>query len=144
MNKFKYHFLLAIIGMTIFGSCKKDDMGSKELLVYVQGEFGSVNNIVTAALTRTPTAVWGATTFNIPVVATREVPVDVNVFLEPSSQLVGTFNKLNDKKAVLLPANTYTITNAQHSLKSGSFVSQMVSVNITNTAALTDTNGYPT
>jgi hypothetical protein len=134
--------LSSLMVLALFAACKKEDIGSKELLVYIKGEFGSPNNVVTAALTQTPLTVWGNKSFDIPAYATREVAQDVQVFVSANNQLVGQFNKENNRKSVLLPANTYKISSSQVKINAGSFVSDPLKVEITNAAALTDTNGY--
>jgi hypothetical protein len=108
----------------------------------MQGEYGTLNNIVTASLTHTPVSVWGNTVFNVPILATREVPADVDVFLIADNEKVSTFNALNGKKALLLPANTYKLNSDKHTIKAGTYLSDTLNIEITNATALTDTNGY--
>jgi hypothetical protein len=132
-------FLAVLI---LLGSCKKDELVSKELLVFVQGDYGVVNNSIAVSLTQTPLAVWGNTSFQVPVYATHEVVTDVDVYIYADDRFVGQFNQDNSKKCLMLPANTYTLNGNQHKITAGSLQSDPLKIQITNAAALTDTNGY--
>lgn len=135
--------LLSYIGLILLSSCKKDNgPDSKELLVYMQGDFGSTNNSILASLTRTPIGVRGNTAFKVPVYSTRGVVADVTVDLAPDEQSVGQFNGTNKTKCLLLPAATYTIDLKQLKISADSSQSQPLTINITNPGMLTDTNGY--
>ncbi|MDP4261730.1 MAG: discoidin domain-containing protein [Bacteroidota bacterium] len=134
--------LLGLTALVLLSSCKKDVLESKELLVFVQGDFGTANNTIAASLTQTPISIWGKTSFEIPVYSTREVPADVDVYIYPDDRFVGQFNKDNNKKCLLLPANTYTVSGYQHKINAGTLASDPIKIEITNVRALTDTNGY--
>ncbi len=135
--------LLVLIVLVVLNACKKNDgLDSKDLLVYMQGDFGAINNTITASLTLTPVSVWGNTAFKIPVYTTRPVITDVNVYIYPDSQSVNLFNQVSNKKCKLMPAGTYTIDANQHKISADSTQSDPLTINITNAAALTDTNGY--
>lgn len=135
--------LFSGLAILLFAGCKKDDgLDSKELLVYVRGEFGAVNNSVTASLTQTPIAVWGSTAFRVQAYSTREVTSDVGVYIYPDDQSVGLFNQANNKKCLLLPAGNYTLNGNQHRIASGKDTSDALTIQLTNTSQLTDPNGY--
>lgn len=123
-------------------SCKKDELRSKDLLVFLPGEYGATDNSITASLMRTPTAVWGRTSYNIVVTATREVAADVDVYIKADT-LVSKYNDDNKTSYVLLPAASYKINgDGKRTISSGKVVSDPVSIEITNTSLLTDTKGY--
>ncbi len=131
------------MALALLSSCKKDNgPDSKDLLVYVQGDYGSVNNSVVASLIQTPLAVWGNTSFQVSAYSTREVVADVNVYIYADDKSVDLFNQDNNKKCLLLPANAYQIDNNQHKIAAGALVSDPLQIKITNPGMLTDTNGY--
>jgi hypothetical protein len=139
----RYIRLSPILLLLLFGSCKKNNgLDSKDLLVYMQGDFGDVHNAITAELTLTPITVWGNTIFQFPVYSTRQLLASANVTVNPDSTAVAAFNKTTGNNCLLLPANTYTIDLSQLTIHADSMQSAPLTVRITNPAALTDTNGY--
>ena len=123
-------------------SCKKEELRSKELLVFIPGEYGSVNNSITASLTHTPLLVWGNTSFDISVAATREVPTDVEVYVKPDTS-VSKYNEENKTSYLLLPSTAYKLTgDAKRTISSGKLVSDPLKIEITAAASLTDIKGY--
>lgn len=125
----------------VISSCKKDELRSKELLVFVPGEYGSVNNTITAALIRTPLSVWGNTSFNISVAATREVPADVEVYIKADTS-VSKYNADNKTNYLLLPSAAYKMNESKRTISSGKIVSNPLKIEITDAASLSDTKGY--
>ncbi|HEV9038806.1 MAG TPA: DUF1735 domain-containing protein [Puia sp.] len=139
----RYIRLSPILLLLLAGSCKKNNgLDSKDLLVYMQGDFGDANNAITAELTLTPIAVWGNTVFQFPVYSTRQMAAAANVTITPDSSGVAAFNKKTGSSCILLPSNTYTIDITQLTIHTDSMQSGPLTVTITNPAALTDTNGY--
>ena len=142
MNKHKYILPLAALLLTL-NACKKSaGLDSRDLLVYMQGDFGDVHNAETAALTLTPVAVWGNTIFHFSAWTTRQVVDATTVNIIPDSTGVAAFNQSAGKHCVLMPSNVYSIDNNQHTIPADSMQSDPITVTITNPAALTDTNGY--
>lgn len=134
---------MLMAGLILMGSCKKDEgLNSKDLVVYVKGEYGSTNNSITAGLTLTPVSVWGNTQFQFYAYSSRGVAADVNVFLDPDTLSVQTFNLANNRKCKVLPAGSYSIDANQHLIKRDSTQSDPLTIKITNASVLTDTNGY--
>jgi hypothetical protein len=134
---------LLLLTTLFFCACKKNDgLDSKDLLVYMQGDFGDANNTITAHLTLTPVAVWGNTTFQVPVYATRQVAAEEDVYVYPDSTSVAAFNTINGTNCRLLPSGNYSIDNNQHTIRIDSMASDPLTIKITNPAVLTDTNGY--
>jgi hypothetical protein len=139
----KYIQLFGLLLLVLLGSCKKKDgLDSQDLLVYMQGDFGSPSNTITAALTLTPTAVWGNTTFMVPVYATRQMVAATQVYIAPDSLAVAQYNIANNKNCLMMPASAYTIDANQQVISADSIQSAPFTVTITNPAILTDTNGY--
>jgi hypothetical protein len=127
----------------VFASCKKDVIESKELLVYMPGEFGSVNNSYTLPLVHTPVSVSGTTSVKIAPRATRELVTDVQVSIEADTTLVQQYNKRNNKSCLLLPANTYQIVHpAALTIKAGTVSSDSMGIEITHPELLNNAGGY--
>jgi hypothetical protein len=134
-------FTLLLFVFVMF-SCKKDELRSKELLVFVPGEYGSVNNTITAFLTHTPLSVWGNTSFDISVAATREVPSDVDVYIRADTS-VSKFNADNKTSYLLLPSTTYKIVgDTKRTISSGKLISDPITIEIIDAVSLTDAKGY--
>ncbi len=139
----KHIQLFCLLGLILLGSCKKNNgLDSKDLLVYMQGDFGSASNTITASLTQTPVAVWGNTTFTVQAWSTRQMVAATEVYLVPDSQSVAQYNLVNKKSCLMMPAGTYSIDASNHVIAADSLQSDPFTVTITNAAALTDTNGY--
>jgi hypothetical protein len=135
--------LSPILFLLLLGACKKNNgLDSKDLQVYMQGDFGDVHNTITAGLTLTPVTVWGNTIFQFPVYSTRQLEAAANVSVSPDSSSVAVFNQATGNQCVMLPANTYTIDVSQLTIHADSMQSAPLTVTITHPAALTDTNGY--
>jgi hypothetical protein len=133
---------LAILLLSLNACKKSTGLDSKDLLVYMQGDFGDAHNAVTASLTQTPLSVWGNTTFHFSAWSTRQVLTATNVNIVPDSSGVAAFNQSAGKHCRLMPANVYSIDANQHTIAADSNESDPITVTITNPAALTDTNGY--
>lgn len=136
----KYIFCLFLL---VLGACKKNTgLDSKDLEVYMQGAFGDVHNAETAALTLTPVAVWGNTTFSFSAWSTRQVVSPASLSIVPDSTYVAAFNQSANKHCLLMPSSAYTIDASQHTIPADSMQSDPITVTITNPVILTDTNGY--
>lgn len=142
MNKYKYILPLAVLGLSLNACKKSSGLDSKDLEVYMQGDFGDVHNAQTAALTLTPVAVWGNTVFHFTAWSTRQVVDAATVNILPDSTGVAAFNQSAGKHCLLMPSSDYSIDNNQHTIPVDSMESDPITVTITNPAALTDTNGY--
>jgi hypothetical protein len=144
-NDFLYKSILlsCLTALVLFGSCKKDELVSKELIVYIGGDYASVSNTVTVPLVHTPVDVSGTTVVRVAASATRAVVADVNVSIVPDTSQVSQYNQKNGTSCAALPANTYKITNpGKHKILSGSLVSDSMQLEITDPASLTNPNGY--
>ncbi len=137
-------YILLLSGLFIsFASCHKSNgLDSKDLLVYMQGDFGDAHNAINAALTLTPVSVWGNTSFQARAYATRQMAAATDVFIYPDSSSVAAFNQSAGKKCRLLPSDTYKIDANQHSIAAGSMASDPITITLTDPMLLTDTNGY--
>src|ERR1700744_4616392 len=104
----KHIQLFSLLVLVFLGSCKKNNgLDSKDLLVYMQGDFGSPTNTITASLTLTPVAVCGNTPFHVQAYSTRQMAAAMQVTIAPDSQAVTGYNFTNGKKCLMMPANTY-------------------------------------
>lgn len=127
----------------LLGACKKEDMGSQELMVYMTGEYGAYNNEIVIPFVHTPVGVSGNNRVKLAVSATREVPVDISITVAADTSLVAAFNREHGTAALPLPANTYQIVNpGKYRMRAGDLVSDSVEVEITNPALLTHAEGY--
>jgi hypothetical protein len=141
-NSFK-RIILPVSLLVLLGACKKDDvLESQELLVYMQGDYGTANNQITAALTNTPIDIWGNRTYKLPIQATREVTTDVTLNVQPDAKYVGTFNTDNKLKAKMMPENSYKLNSGTHTIKAGSAIVNTLEVQIIAPNLFTDTTGY--
>jgi hypothetical protein len=135
--------LLLIITTGIFSACKKDSLKSKELLIFIKGDYGSVENRVVAAFVHNPAAVTGKTNIKIAAGATREVPADIDVTFAPDITLIDQFNQKNGTTAIALPEANYRIVNSvKHKIVTGALASDSMEIEILNPQALTNPSGY--
>ena len=125
-------------------SCKKDEgLVSKELLVYMPGEYGSTNNTVTLPLLHTPVSVSGTTVAKLAPRATREVAADIDVTVAADTSLVRNYNRVNGKNLLILPDNTYRIVNpGKFRIKAGSVSADSLQIEITRPEMLKNPAGY--
>jgi hypothetical protein len=138
----RYIKLLLVFTM-LFSACKKTEvLESRELLVYLQGGFGELNNRVLASLTQTPTGTWGEKVYKIPMYTTREVPDDVVVTIKADEGKVARFNTDNNLQTLMLPANSFKFNSSQHTIKAGTFFLNSIEVEITDPSVLTNPQGY--
>jgi len=134
--------ILLFSSIVFITACQKDDLTSKELLVYMPGEYGSVNSTITASLIHTPLSVWGNTNFDVPVYATREVPANVDVYIKADTA-ISTYNLQNKTNYLLLPASSYKIvSDNKRTIVSGNLSSDPLKIQIIDAASLTDSRGY--
>ena len=148
MKKFNCFYknwkIFGLLILIFFASCKKDELVSKDLLLYMQGDYGVANNTLNVPLTWTPTSVWGKKTYSVAVRATHEVPANIDVYISPDSGFVKTFNQANATNYQILPSYAYKFLNGnKHTIKAGSLLSDSLLIQINDTiSSLTDTRGY--
>lgn len=124
-------------------SCKKDTLESRDLMVYLTGEYGSFNNSVVMPFLHTPIDIQGNRSIKLAVLSTREVPADVEVTVVPDNSLVESFNKDNGLTALPMPSNAYRIVNeGKRRITAGTAVSDSLEIEITDPSVLTDPSGY--
>ena len=143
-NDFLYKsILLPLTALMLFGSCKKDELSSKELLVYIAGDYASVSNTVTVPFVHTPVDVLGSNVVRVAASATRAVVADVTVSFVADTSLVGQYNLKNGTSCAALTPDMYKITNSStHKILTGSLSSDSMQLEITNPAVLLNPNGY--
>jgi hypothetical protein len=137
----------AITGMLLvamLASCKKDDvLMSKELLVYLPGEYGSTNNTFTMPFIHTPLYVSGNTMVKVAPRATRAAAADISVTIVADTTKVQAYNKAYGTNLLTLPANTYRIVNpGKFMIKAGSTSTDSLQVEITHPELLNAPGGY--
>lgn len=134
----------ALLLTAVLASCKKDDgLNSKELLVYLPGEYGSTNNTFTLPLLHTPVSVSGITVAKVAPRATREAAADIDVTIVTDTSLVTSYNKANGKSLLALPDNTYRIVNpGKMRIKAGSVSTDSLQIELTHPELLKDPAGY--
>lgn len=129
--------------LLMFTSCKKDELRSRDLLVYMPGEFGTYNNTITVPFVHTPVAVGGNRIIKVAPRATREAVADIAVTIGVDTSLVSQYNIVNKRNLLVLPATAYTISNASSILiKSGSVSTDSLQIEITKPELLTNPEGY--
>ena len=129
--------------LAVFASCKKDVLESKDLIVYLPGEYGSNNNTITVPFVHTPLSVIGGTKASVAPRTTREAAADIDVTITVDTTLVKQYNKQNNKSLLVLPVNTYRIVNpGKFKIKAGSVSTDSVQVEITHPEMLNDPAGY--
>ena len=134
---------LCLLSVVLFNSCKKDVLESKDLLVYVAGDFGAVDNSMSRSLLFTPVSVSGDTVVKIAAAASREMAANAAIVFVPDTSLVKQYNLVNKTSCLpLLPAS-YTLTNGGTcAIQAGQLVSDSVVVKLNNIAALNNPAGY--
>lgn len=135
--------LLYLVTITAFSSCKKDELSSKELLVYLAGDYSLADNRAVVPFVHTPVNIIGSTMIEVPAYATREVPADIDVTMAPDLSLVNEFNKKYNTGYLPVPATAYRVANAAtHKISAGMLASDKIQIEITDAASLTDPKGY--
>jgi hypothetical protein len=133
-------FLAALLLIT---SCKKDELRSNDLLVYMPGEFGTYTNSITVPFVHTPVSVSGNRIVKVSPRTTREAVADIAVTIAVDTSLVRAYNTNNKKNLLVLPAGSYAIANTGAlTIKAGSVSTDSLQVEITKPELLTNPEGY--
>lgn len=140
--KNKCFYILVLVALSI--SCKKDNgLDSKDLLVYLPGDYASPTNTFTLPLLHTPVDVTGKMSVKIVAAATRAVLTDMTLTIVADTSLVDDYNKANTTTALAMPSGAYHITgDGTVHIKAGATMSDSLEVDITDAAALTNPGGY--
>lgn len=135
-----YVFSIVLLAFT---SCKKDELRSRDLLVYMPGEFGTYNNTITVPFVHTPVSIGGNRIVKVAPRATREAAADIAVTIGVDTSLVSGYNASNKRNLLVLPAAAYTISNAGTLvIKAGSVSTDSLQIEITKPELLTNPEGY--
>lgn len=134
-------FLLVLL---LAFACKKDELRSKELLVFLQADKAGIPiKTITAPFIHNPVSITGNRMIDVPAYATREVPADIDVTISPNPGLIATYNQQFGTSCVELPETAYRIVNGfSHTIAEGSLKSDPLQVEITHPELLTATGGY--
>jgi hypothetical protein len=140
--KNRYLYILAIA--LLANACKKDDgLDSKDLLVYLPGDYASPTNTFTLPLLHTPLDVTGKMSAKIVAASTRPVLADVTLTIVADTSLVDDYNSANKTSALAMPAGAYHINgDGTVHIPAGSTVSDSLEIDITDPASLNNPGGY--
>lgn len=140
----KANWFPLLVFMVLVASCKKDDLKSEELLVYLQPDkTGIATKTQVMRLVHTPVGIEGDKTVDLFAYATREVPADVDITVAPDASLLAAYNAENKTSCVVLPADAYKLVNtAPVRIANGSLKSDPLKVEITKPETLTNPAGY--
>ena len=125
-------------------SCKKEGLVSKELLVFLSGDkAGTPTNTRTVPFIHTPIGIEGNTIIDVSAYATREVPADITIYINPSVGLINEYNQKNNTNLLELPFATYNmITPNKQVMPAGTMESAPIQIEIIHPELLTNPNGY--
>lgn len=141
----KYKKTLACLSvLTMLTACKKDELSSKELLVYLLGDKASLANSTKLNLLHTPTEITGEKTAEFFVNATRNVPANINLEVEADVTMVDAFNAKNGTSYLPAPTASYRIiSDGPYVIPAGSSKSSSaIKVELTNPELLNGQSGY--
>jgi len=143
-NQYKNIGLAAMLIMTLFSACKKDELRSKELMVYMLGDKSSLTNAAIMPFVHNPLSVEGNTTSDLYVYATREVAADVSINVGADLSAVDAYNAKNGTQHLAMPASAFRIVSTGPYLipAGGTKTTAPVQIEITDAAALNDPKGY--
>lgn len=143
-NQYKNIGLAAMLSMALFSACKKDELRSKELMVYMLGDKSSLTNAAIMPFVHNPLSVEGNTTTDLYVYATREVAADVSIDVGPDLSAVDAYNAKNGTQHLAMPTTAFRIVSTgPYVIPAGSTkTTNPVQIEITDAAALTDPKGY--
>lgn len=136
--------VLCLVTFVALHSCKKDELNSKELLVFLAGDkAGTVTNTQTVPFIHNPLSVDGNTSIEVSAYASREVPADITASIYPDAKYVATYNEQNGTDFLELPASAYQVTNdPKHTIAAGTLKSDPLKIEITHPEMLTNPGGY--
>lgn len=125
-------------------SCKKDEIRSKELMVFLQPDLpGIPTQTQQVDLTHTPVEVRGERNTQVHAYASRELDHAVELTIQPAPDLLASYNALRGQNNAILPAGSYQITSGEkYSIAKGDRVSQPIQIQITAPEMLTNPEGY--
>ena len=144
-NIFTRNFKLAgLLSLVLLASCKKDELESRELLVFLQPDKpGLATKTQIVPFVHNPVAITGNRIVEVAAAASREVPAEIKVTITPDTKLIPAYNLLNKTAALELPATAYQVTNGNtHTISAGSVKSDPIKIEITHPELLTSTAGY--
>lgn len=144
LSQYKTGGLAILLAMLLFSSCKKEELKSKELLVYLLGDKSSLTNSVVMPFVHSPVSVSGGTTQELYVYATRDVVTDVEVTVAADLSAVDAYNAKNNTTIQAMPTSAFRIVSTgPYIIPSGASKSSTpIQIEITDPAALNDPRGY--
>lgn len=136
--------LSALLVLILFSACKKDELRSKELMVYMLGDKSSLTNATIMSFVHNPLSVEGNTTTDLYIYATREVAADITVNVAADLSAVDAYNAKNGTQHLPMPATAFRIVSTgPYTIPAGATRStNPIQIEITDAAALNDPKGY--
>jgi hypothetical protein len=143
-NQYKNTGLSALLALILFSACKKEELRSKELVVYMQGDKSSLTKSTVMPFVHTPLSVEGNTTKELYIYATREVAADIMITVGADLSAVDAYNAQNGTKFLPMPATAFRIVSSgPYTIPAGATRSATpIQIEITDAAALNDPKGY--
>lgn len=125
-------------------SCKKDEIRSRELMVFLQPDVpGIPRQTQQIDLTHTPVEIRGEKTTQVHAYASRALDYDVELTIQPAPDMLASYNALYNENNALLPAGSYQITSGDtYAIAKGQNESQPIQIQITAPEMLTSPDGY--
>ncbi|MFT3935294.1 MAG: discoidin domain-containing protein [Chitinophagaceae bacterium] len=141
---FRYIQCSAFIMLALsLASCKKDELRSSDMYVYMRGEYGTLDNSIVMPFVHSPIDVSGNVLVSVKASTTRAVVADVDVTMTPDTSTVAAFNtKYKTSFAGLPPANYRVVNSNMHKITTGSVLSDSMQIEILKPETLNDTDGY--
>ena len=143
-NKSARWLLAALLPLALF-SCKKDEIRSREMLVFLQpDQAGIPTQTQTLSFLHTPADVRGERTTELRAYSSRELTeAAAELTILPAPEQLAAYNERFNLQSSLLPAGAYSIASGQtYRIEVGQRASNPVQIEITHPEELTDPNGY--
>lgn len=143
-NQYKNIGLSFLLALTFFSACKKEELRSKELMVYMLGDKSSLTNATIMPFVHNPLSVEGNTSAELYVYATREVAADITINIGADLSAVDEYNAKNGTQHLPMPASAFRIVSTgPYTIPAGAVRStNPIQIEITDAAALNDPKGY--
>ena len=143
-NIFSWIGYAGIFALVLLSSCEKDDLHSKELVVFLQADKAGIpTKTQTVPFIHNSVEIKGQRKISIRGYASREVPAQVELVIEPNTGLLAAYNTQNGTACLALPENAYQINNGNaHSIAAGSLAADSMEIEIIRPQDLTSPAGY--
>lgn len=125
-------------------SCKKEEIRSRELKVFLQPDIeGIATQTQSLSFTHTPADVRGERDTEVYAYLSREINHDVTVYLAAAPDRLASYNATYSLETELMPAGSYQITSGdKYTIPAGQRQSNPIRISITTPQVLTNPDGY--